>query len=93
MIAAALLHDVVEDAGVTGEELEARFGNRVKELVLAESEDKSKSWEQRKAFTLSHLADSSRDVKILALGDKMCIRDRCWEAAEPLRSPVFPHLL
>ena len=71
MIAAALLHDVVEDAGVTGEELEARFGCRVKELVLAESEDKSKSWEQRKAFTLSHLADSSRDVKILALGDKL----------------------
>ena len=90
MIAAALLHDVVEDAGVTGEELEARFGNRVKELVLAESEDKSKSWEQRKAFTLSHLADSSRDVKILALGDKlsnmrstardyMVIGDAVWE--------------
>ena len=90
MIAAALLHDVVEDAGVTGEELEARFGNRVKELVLAESEDKSKSWEQRKAFTLSHLADSSRDVKILALGDKlsnmrctardyMIIGDALWE--------------
>ena len=36
MIAAALLHDVVEDAGVTGEELEERFGRRVKELVLAE---------------------------------------------------------
>lgn len=53
---------------MTGEELEARFGCRVKELVLAESEDKSKSWEQRKAFTLSHLADSSRDVKILAWG-------------------------
>ena len=90
MIAAALLHDVVEDVGVTGEELEARFGNRVKELVLAESEDKSKSWEQRKAFTLSHLADSSRDVKILALGDKlsnmrstardyMVIGDAVWE--------------
>ena len=89
-VAAGLLHDVVEDAGVTGEELEARFGCRVKELVLAESEDKSKSWEQRKAFTLSHLADSSRDVKILALGDKlsnmrstardyMVIGDAVWE--------------
>lgn len=90
MIAAALLHDVVEDAGVTGEELEQRFGRRVKELVLAESEDKSKCWEQRKAFTLSHLANSSRDVKILALGDKlsnmrstardyMVIGDAVWE--------------
>lgn len=71
MIAAALLHDVVEDAGVTGEELKERFGRRVMELVLAESEDKSKSWEERKAYTLRHLADSCMDVKILALGDKL----------------------
>ena len=82
MIAAALLHDVVEDAGVTGEELEARFGCRVKELVLAESEDKSKSWEQRKAFTLSHLADSSRDklsnMRSTAR-DYMVIGDAVWE--------------
>lgn len=70
-IAAALLHDVVEDAGVTGEELKARFGQRVMELVLAESEDKSKSWEERKAYTLRHLADSNMDIKILALGDKL----------------------
>lgn len=71
MIAAALLHDVVEDAGVTGEELKAQFGQRVMELVLAESEDKSKSWKERKACTLAHLRTSGRDGKVLALGDKL----------------------
>lgn len=71
MIAAALLHDVVEDAGVTGEELKAQFGQRVMELVLAESEDKSKSWKERKAYTLAHLRTSCRDEKVLALGDKL----------------------
>ena len=71
MIAAALLHDVVEDAGVTGEELKERFGSRVAGLVLAESEDKSGTWAQRKSCTLKHLKDSNRELKILALGDKL----------------------
>ena len=34
LIAAAVLHDVVEDAGVTIEEIEAKFGKRVRELVF-----------------------------------------------------------
>ena len=37
MIAAALLHDVIEDAGVTKEELEEKFGPRVAFLVEIES--------------------------------------------------------
>ena len=40
MIAAALLHDVMEDAGVTRGELEQAFGPRVAWLVMDESEDK-----------------------------------------------------
>ena len=71
VIAAALLHDVVEDTDVTGEELEHRFGPRVAGLVMAESEDKSRSWQERKAATLRHLESACRDVKILALGDKL----------------------
>ena len=71
MIAAALLHDVIEDAGVTKEELEARFGPRVAQLVANESEDKTKSWQERKSATIRHLKFASREVKILALGDKL----------------------
>ena len=50
MIAAALLHDVIEDAGVTKEELEEKFGSRVAFLVESESEDKSRSWMERKGI-------------------------------------------
>ncbi|MEG0370509.1 MAG: HD domain-containing protein [Hungatella sp.] len=71
MIAAALLHDVMEDAGVTWEELERLFGKRVADLVLAESEDKSGSWQERKGTTIEHLQDADRDIKILTLGDKL----------------------
>lgn len=42
ILAAALLHDTIEDTGVTYEDLKQEFGTRVADLVLAESEDKSK---------------------------------------------------
>ena len=47
VIAAGYLHDVLEDTAVTEEELEQAFGRRVLELVKAETEDKSLSWEER----------------------------------------------
>lgn len=71
VIAAAYLHDVIEDAGVTYEELEARFGARVADLVQAESEDKSKSWKERKQATVNHMQQASRDAKMIAFGDKL----------------------
>ena len=71
VIEAAVLHDVVEDAGVTGEELERIFGKRVADLVLEESEDKTKTWEERKANTIRHLKTAPMDQKIVTLGDKL----------------------
>jgi (p)ppGpp synthase/HD superfamily hydrolase len=41
VIAAALLHDVVEDSGTTVEDLREEFGDRVAELVAALSDDES----------------------------------------------------
>ncbi|MDO5418130.1 MAG: HD domain-containing protein [Lachnospiraceae bacterium] len=71
VIAAALLHDVVEDAGVTEERLSEQFGERIARLVAAESEDKSKSWTERKAAAIEHLKAASREEKIITLGDKL----------------------
>ena len=55
ILAAALLHDTIEDTDVTYEELKREFGTRVADLVAAESEDKSKTWMERKGHTLAHL--------------------------------------
>ena len=78
VIAAAVLHDTAEDAGVTREQLMDKFGSRVAELVAAESEDKREgvdprlSWKIRKQETIDHLEHTNdRDVKILALADKL----------------------
>ena len=71
LIAAAYLHDVIEDAGVSYGELEQEFGTRVAELVRRASEDKSKSWVERKQATIDRLVTAERDDRILAFGDKL----------------------
>lgn len=77
ILAGAVLHDTVEDGGVTRAELEARFGRRVADLVAAESEDKRQgqdkkaTWELRKQEALDGLARASLPEKIIALGDKL----------------------
>ena len=78
LIAAAALHDVVEDAGVTIEEIEEKFGARVKELVASETEDKradlppTDTWRIRKEESLEVLKNTN-DIGVLMvwLGDKL----------------------
>lgn len=77
LLAAACLHDVLEDTNVTYDELKAEFGQRVADLVQAESdpvfenESASASWEKRKQIAMDHLAHAPRDVQIVAMGDKL----------------------
>ena len=78
LIAAAALHDVVEDAGITIEEIEEKFGKRVRELVAAETEDKradlppEATWRIRKEESLEVLKNTD-DIAVLMvwLGDKL----------------------
>jgi myo-inositol-1(or 4)-monophosphatase len=78
LIAAAVLHDVVEDAGVSIEEVEEKFGKRVRALVESETEDKradlppEATWRIRKEETLEVLKNSD-DISVLIvwLGDKL----------------------
>ena len=78
MIAAAVLHDVVEDTDATVEEIRFFFNERIAKLVEAESENKRKdlppqeTWMVRKMETLEFLRnEADRDAKILALADKL----------------------
>ncbi|MBR0410899.1 MAG: bifunctional (p)ppGpp synthetase/guanosine-3',5'-bis(diphosphate) 3'-pyrophosphohydrolase [Eubacterium sp.] len=73
IIAAAILHDTVEDCpGVTLDLIREEFGERVASMVYAESEDKTKSWNERKAHTLHALKEETVEgIKLIALGDKL----------------------
>ena len=72
IISAAILHDTVEDCeGVTVERLTREFSDRVANLVAQESEDKSKSWYERKSATIERLRTADHDVKLIGLADKL----------------------
>lgn len=78
ILAAAALHDTVEDTDTTIEEIEAEFGRRVALLVLSETEDKmagrpaAETWEARKEVTLITLEHTREPgVRMMWLGDKL----------------------
>jgi myo-inositol-1(or 4)-monophosphatase len=77
LLAAAALHDTVEDTDVTVEQIRAEFGDRVAALVSSESENKDcgvskeESWHARKQAAIERLVSASLDSKIVALGDKL----------------------
>ena len=73
IIAAAILHDTVEDCPqVSVEDICREFGERIGEMVDCESEDKSKTWMERKAHTIEHLKnEASMEVRYIAMGDKL----------------------
>lgn len=77
VLAAAALHDVVEDTDVTVEEIRAAFGDRVASLVACESDivlaelSEEASWPVRKQAAIDRLAAASHDAKVVALGDKL----------------------
>lgn len=70
LLAAAVLHDTVEDSPVSVEDIRREFGERVAGLVKAES-DVQGSWHERKKAAIEKLAAASLDVKIVAMGDKL----------------------
>jgi (p)ppGpp synthase/HD superfamily hydrolase len=76
IVAAALLHDVVEDTDTDPQELSERFGTPVSELVREMTEDQSiPSYEERKAEHRSRMA-RSRSVAAIYAADKLAnLRD------------------
>lgn len=77
VLAAAALHDTIEDTDTTIEQIKTEFGDRVAALVASESEDrkdgisKEESWHARKQAVIERLANAPLDSKIVALGDKL----------------------
>ena len=76
VIAAALLHDTIEDTDTRPEELEHRFGPEVRAIVIEVSDDKRLKKSQRKRLQVENAAGLSPDAKLVELADKICnLRD------------------
>ena len=84
LLAAAALHDTIEDTDVTVEQIREAFGERVANLVHAESDQftegvsEEDSWHDRKQAAIDRLAAASHDAKIVAMGDKLSNMRAIW---------------
>ena len=68
---AGLLHDTLEDTNTTPEEIQSLFGADILALVQTESEDKSKTWKERKQHTIDALAHDSVETMQVCCADKL----------------------
>jgi len=77
LLAAAALHDVLEDTDIQLEDLRREFGDRVAMLVEKESDkfvegvSEEDSWRDRKKAAIDRIAAAPYDAKIVAMGDKL----------------------
>jgi GTP diphosphokinase / guanosine-3',5'-bis(diphosphate) 3'-diphosphatase len=76
VLAAAVLHDTVEDTETTEAELRQAFGDAITDAVLAVSDDKTLDKAERKRMQVEHAATLTRTAKLVKLADKICnVRD------------------
>lgn len=71
VVCAGYLHDVVEDTPYEMEDIKREFDGRVAELVAAHTEDKTKSWQERKQHTIDTLKYAKKEMKYLIVADKL----------------------
>jgi GTP diphosphokinase / guanosine-3',5'-bis(diphosphate) 3'-diphosphatase len=71
VVMAALLHDTVEDCGVSFEELEQMFGRRVSEIVRELTDDNSLPKAERKRLQVEHAPYLSPEARQVKLADKI----------------------
>lgn len=76
LIAAAALHDLIEDTDVTYDDIKTEFGERIADIVRMESDNylpdyHKANWKETKLNALIRLKNSPIDCKIVALGDKL----------------------
>lgn len=76
VLAAALLHDTLEDTETTPAELRAAFGDAIAAIVAEVSDDKTLAKQERKRLQIEHAPALSRRARLVKLADKTCnLRD------------------
>lgn len=76
ILAAALLHDTVEDTKTSPAEIEELFGPRVASIVAEVTDDKTLLKAERKRRQITCASTKSYEAKLVKLSDKICnLRD------------------
>ena len=70
VVIAALLHDAVEDQGVTSKTIASEFGKHVADIVMEVTDDKTLPKNERKRRQIELAPKKSRQAKLIKLADK-----------------------
>jgi guanosine-3',5'-bis(diphosphate) 3'-pyrophosphohydrolase len=71
VVIAALLHDAIEDQGITPEAIASEFGQRVADIILEVTDNKSLPKAERKRRQVESAPHKSREAKLIKLADKI----------------------
>lgn len=69
LLIAALLHDTIEDGGISAEQLESRFGARVARMVVENTDDMTLSKPERKARRIAAMPHKPADSRTIKTAD------------------------
>lgn len=84
VIAAAILHDTIEDTDTTGEEIEKHFGAHIRSIVEEVTDDMTLPKLERRALQIQHASGLSKEAALVKLADKIAnLRDL--QHSPPLR--------
>lgn len=91
VVAAALVHDVVEDTSVTLSDVERELGEEVAALVAPVTHDESLSWEERKKAYIEAVHAASAEAKAIATADKIANARNLLAAYDTQGPDVWKH--
>lgn len=70
ILAAAVLHDTVEDTAASFDDLESLFGDRVTSIVREVTDDKSLPKKRRRQLQIDHAPRLSEEATLIKIADK-----------------------
>ncbi len=70
VVTAALLHDSIEDKGITPEVIASEYGQQVADIVMEVSDDKALPKDERKRRQVDNAGKKSYKAKLVKLADK-----------------------
>jgi len=91
VVAAALVHDVVEDSPVTTDDVRRELGGEVAALVAQITHDDSLSWDEKKKAYVESVRVASNEVKAISIADKIANARSLIAAANEQGAAVWRH--
>lgn len=91
VIAAALVHDTVEDTPVTLEDVRRELGEEVAALVAPVTHDDSLSWDDKKKAYVESVRGASEAVKAISVADKIANAESLIAAAGKQGTGIWAH--